>query len=315
MILVTGAGGFIGSHLVERLLSQGENVRAFVHYNSHNALWDLPAGVQTTRGDIRDYQDVLKAMIGVEKVYHLAALIGIPYSYQSPLAYIKTNTEGTYNVIEAALETDARVLIMSTSEVYGSAQYVPMGEDHPIVPQSPYAASKVAADAMAQAYTLSFPMTNIVTARPFNVFGPRQSPRAVIPTIIGQLLKHNEVILGNVSAERDFTFVHETCEGLTKVMSHGKPGEVYNVCSGFSISIRDIVAEIANVLGKDYTIKSTEERMRPKDSEVNRLYGSPIKLAERVSWMPNMTFSEGIEKTVRWYQKHPERLREGFYHV
>lgn len=310
MILVTGAGGFIGSHLVDALLEAGETVRAFVHYNSHGEIWDCPDGVEVIRGDIRDYDNVRRAIKGCEQVYHLAALIGIPYSYESPLAYLKTNTEGTYNVLEAAREERCRVLIMSTSEVYGSAQFTPMDESHPIVPQSPYAASKVAADALAVSYVRSFG-SDVVIARPFNTYGPRQSQRAIIPTIITQLMYSDTVKIGNGDAMRDFTYVGDAAKGLIATMEHGERGETYNLCSGKSISIRDLIRLIKPIA----TIIEDNDRMRPKDSEVNKLEGDNTKARKWLRWEPEMDLDDGLLETARYWRANVNKAINGCYHV
>ena len=313
-IIVTGATGFIGSHLTEYFVENGFNVIAFDRYNSNNDWGWLENSkykndFQVILGDIRDYDSVSKAMSGCDAVFHLAALIGIPYSYVSPLAYIRTNIEGTYNVLEAAKNLELeQILITSTSETYGTAQYVPIDEKHPIVGQSPYSASKIAADQLAISYFKSFELP-VKIVRPFNTYGPRQSARAIIPTIISQLLNgKTEIELGSLSPTRDLTFVKDTCTGFKEIYnSDSLFGEVTNIGMKAEISIGDLAKLIANVMDVELSIKSTDERIRPENSEVERLFCDNTKLLKHTSWKPNYTLEQGIAKVIEWMKK-PENL-------
>lgn len=313
-ILVTGADGFIGSHLVEHLLAQGHSVRGFVQYNAfgHNGWLNTDAAnardkLEVHMGDIRDRANVQVAALDCRTILHLAALIGIPYSYQAPESYIDTNVKGTLNILEIARELNVeRVLVTSTSEVYGSAQFVPITEDHPIVPQSPYAASKAAADHLALSYHLSFGMP-VAVVRPFNTYGPRQSVRAVIPTVITQLARGGgKIELGALTPTRDFTFVGDTAAGIAATGGSDKAiGHVTNIGSGFEISVRDAVAVIAEVMCKQVEITQDPKRMRPEASEVDRLFAGIGNAEERLDWTPKHGgldgFKKGIEKTVEWF--------------
>lgn len=306
-ILVTGAGGFIGSHLAERLAELGYKVRAFVHYNSRSSWGWLEnsarlSAIEIYSGDIRDFDSVRNAMKGCREVYHLAALIGIPYSYESPLAYIKTNIEGTYNVLENARVFDLEnVIVTSTSETYGTAQKVPIAEDHPLVGQSPYSASKIAADQLALSYYLSFRLP-VKIVRPFNTYGPRQSARAVIPTIIGQLLSgKSKLNLGNIFPTRDLTFVKDTVEGFINISQTKKLfGEITNIGNGQEISIRDLALEIARICGKEVELETAEDRTRPQNSEVERLLCDNTKILKNTNWHPNYSLTQGLSETINW---------------
>jgi len=313
-ILITGATGFIGSHLIEYLVEKGYSVIAFDRYNSNNN-WGWLEGsnyindFQVILGDIRDYDSVSKVMVGCDAVFHLAALIGIPYSYISPLAYIRTNIEGTYNVLEAAKNLNIeQVLITSTSETYGTAQYVPIDEKHSLVGQSPYSASKIAADQLAISYYKSFELP-VKIVRPFNTYGPRQSARAIIPTIISQILNgKTEINLGSLSPTRDLTFVKDTCSGFEEIYkSETLFGEVTNIGMKAEISIGDLTQLIAKLMKVELTIKSSEERIRPENSEVERLFCDNTKLLKHTSWKPNYTFKQGIGEVIEWMKK-PENL-------
>jgi len=305
--LVTGATGFIGSHLTEYLVEKGFSVVAFDRYNSNNDWGWLEHSkykndVQVILGDIRDYDSVSKAMIGCKAVFHLAALIGIPYSYVSPLAYIRTNIEGTYNVLEAAKNLELeQILITSTSETYGTAKYVPIDEKHPLVGQSPYSASKIAADQLAISYYKSFDLP-VKIVRPFNTYGPRQSARAVIPTIISQLLNgKNSIELGNLSPTRDLTYVADTCNAFIDIYKSGSLfGEVTNIGMNTEISIGNLTKLIANLMGEDIPIVTSEGRIRPKNSEVERLVCDNTKLLKHTSWKPGYTLEKGINEVVEW---------------
>jgi dTDP-glucose 4,6-dehydratase len=313
-VLITGATGFIGSHLAELCIERDFDVVAFDRYNPNNNWGWLEnskytPSMEVILGDVRDYDSVSKAMEGCSGVLHLAALIGIPYSYNSPLAYIRTNVEGTYNILEAAknLELD-QILITSTSETYGTAQYVPIDEKHPLVGQSPYSASKIAADQLAISYYKSFELP-VKLVRPFNTYGPRQSARAIIPTIISQLLNGNtEIELGSLSPTRDLTFVKDTCTGFEEIYkSDTLFGEVTNIGMKAEISIGDLAQRIAETMNIQLTIKSSEERIRPKNSEVERLFCENAKLLKHTSWKPNYTLEQGIAEVIEWMKK-PENL-------
>jgi len=313
-ILVTGADGFIGSHLVELLLSEGYDVRAFCQYNS-NGSWgwldtlseDKKRSIDVVLGDIRDALSVHTAMKGCEKVFHLAALIAIPYSYVAPASYIDTNIHGTLNVVQAARDLGiTRVIHTSTSETYGTAQFVPITEDHPLVGQSPYSASKIGADQIALSYWRSFE-TPITVLRPFNTYGPRQSTRAVIPTIITQIASGQTTIkLGALSPTRDFNFVEDTCSAFLAVSeTDALLGEVVNSASNFEISIGELVALIGEVMNVSLTISTEENRLRPPGSEVNRLFGDNTKLRKLTGWKPSYGsldgFRKGLDITAKWF--------------
>ena len=320
-VLVTGADGFIGSHLVEALVRAGYTVRAFVLYNSFNSWgWldrcapDVKGRFEVFCGDIRDPHGVKTAMQGCDAVLHLAALIAIPYSYHSPDTYVDTNVKGTVNVLQAARELGVRrVIHTSTSEVYGTARFVPITEDHPLQGQSPYSATKIAADQMAQAFHASFDLP-VVTLRPFNTYGPRQSARAVIPTIITQIAGGQRAIkLGALSPTRDFSFVGDTVAGFIAALQAAQGvGEVINLGSGFEISIGDTARCIAEVMGADIEILSDEARLRPEKSEVERLWASNAKATAALGWTPAHGgldgFRLGLAETVAWFTQ-PENLR------
>ena len=313
-ILVTGADGFIGSHLVEHLLRRGQRVCAFVLYNSFNSwgwLDDCPAeykkNLEIFSGDIRDPYGVKASMKGCDAVLHLASLIAIPYSYHSPDTYVDTNVKGTLNVLQAARELGlARVIHTSTSEVYGTARYVPITEDHPLLGQSPYSATKIAADQLAYSFYASFDLP-VMIVRPFNTYGPRQSARAVIPTIISQIASgKREIHLGAVSPTRDFNFVTDTAAGFAAALDAPQViGEVVNVGSNFEISIGDTVRMIADIMNSDVTILTDEKRLRPGKSEVERLWADNRKARELLRWQPEHGgldgLRRGLEKTVAWF--------------
>jgi len=323
-IFVTGATGFIGSHLAELLVEEGFDVAAFDRYNPNNQWgWledsEYKNDMEVILGDVRDYDSVSKAMDGCDAVFHLAALIGIPYSYVSPLAYIRTNIEGTYNVLEAAKNINLeQVLVTSTSETYGTAQYTPIDENHPLVGQSPYSASKIAADQLAVSYHKSFDLP-VKIVRPFNTYGPRQSARAVIPTIISQMLNREQTIeLGNLSPTRDLTYVTDTCNAFIDIYkSDSLFGEVTNIGMNSEISIGDLCGLISNLMKTDITIKSSEKRVRPENSEVERLVCDNTKLLKHTSWRPRYTLEQGINEVIVW-MKNPENLnmyKSGQYNV
>ena len=308
-ILITGATGFIGSHLVELCVELGYNVKAFDRYNPNNNWgWlensEYKDNFEVILGDIRDYDSVSKAMKGCSAVFHLAALIGIPYSYTSPLAYIRTNVEGTYNVLEAAKNLGLeQVLITSTSETYGTAQYVPIDENHPMVGQSPYSASKIGADQLAISYYRSFDLP-VKIVRPFNTYGTRQSARAIIPTIISQILSgKQEIKLGNLTPTRDLTFVKDTCQGFIDIYnSDSLFGETTNIGMNKEISIDQLVQLIAKLMDTDINIATKKERVRPENSEVERLLCDNKKLLNHTPWKPRFTLEEGLIKVIEWIQ-------------
>lgn len=321
-ILVTGSGGFIGSHLTERLIQEGYDVRAFIHYNSLGHwgwLEESPIGnqIDVYFGDIRDYDSVRDAVKGVNTIFHLAALIGIPYSYKSPLAYIKTNIEGTYNVLQASLEEGcSRVVHTSTSEVYGTAQYVPIDEKHPFHAQSPYAATKIAADQLALSYHRSFNLP-VVVARPFNTYGPRQSARAIIPTVITQILSgSSEIKLGNLSPTRDFNYVKDTVSGFLAVaFSEHVEGEVVNIGSGAETSIGNLVELISQIIGSEINLVQDKQRIRPGKSEVERLLCDNRKVKRLTDWETKYSLEEGLKETVEWIKSNLKKYKPEIYNV
>jgi len=311
-VLVTGSGGFIGSHLVEELVRMNCHVKAFVHYNSFNRwgwLDSLPKEIMkhidVFSGDIRDPNGMLEAMKGAEVVFHLAALIGIPYSYHSPDVYVDTNVRGTLNVMQAARQLGIKkVLHTSTSEVYGTAQFVPITEEHPVNPQSPYAATKAGADFLALTFYRSFG-TPVTVVRPFNTYGPRQSARAIIPTIITQILSgKTKLSLGSLTPTRDLNFVRDTAMGFIKAgESDLALGEVVNLGSNYEISIGDLVNKIALLMGAGITVESANERKRPEKSEVERLWAENKKAFELLNWSPRYTLDQGLEETISWFRE------------
>ena len=312
-ILVTGAGGFLGSHLTEKLVKLGYKVIAFDRYNSNNDFFWLnklrdqnKKNCNFILGDIRDYDSVYNSMKSCQVVMHLAALIGIPYSYRSPLAYIKTNLEGTYNVLEASKNLKIQnIIITSTSEVYGSAQYLPMDEKHPINSQSPYAASKASADQLALSYHRSFDLP-VKIIRPFNIYGPRQSERAIIPTIIKQALQNGSknLDLGNLTPTRDFSYVDDTVNAFVEVMKNKKIfGQVLNVGSNQKISIYSLSKEIMKLTNKKKLIKINSKRKRPKLSEVENLQCNNKKIKKITNWKPKTNLKDGLKKTLEWIKK------------
>jgi NAD dependent epimerase/dehydratase len=321
-ILITGATGFIGSHLAELCIGQGFEVVAFDRYNRNNDWgWleesEYKNDLEVILGDIRDYDSVSKAIKGCDAVFHLAALIGIPYSYISPLAYLRTNVEGTYNVLEAGkLNNLEQILITSTSETYGTAQYVPIDEKHPSVGQSPYSASKIAADQLAISYFRSFDLP-VKIVRPFNTFGPRQSTRAVIPTIISQCHTNSEEIkLGNLTPTRDLTFVKDTCAGFMEIYnSDSLFGEITNVGMNTEISIQDLVVEIMKIMDLNFSIAEDSIRFRPKKSEVDRLVCNNKKILNHTKWKPRYDLGEGLLETIEWFKKSSHLYKPQLYNV
>lgn len=321
-ILITGAGGFIGSHLVERCVELGHDVEAFVHYNSNNNwgwLEQSPAAkeIKVISGDVRDYDSVLNAVQGKDTVFHLAALIGIPYSYTSPKAYIDTNIVGTYNILQAAREKGlSQVLITSTSETYGTAQYVPIDEKHPSVGQSPYSASKISADQIAISFYRSF-STPVKIVRPFNTFGPRQSARAFIPTVISQILSgKKELSLGNLTPTRDFTFVRDTVEGFLEIaQADSLLGEAVNIGMKSEISMENTVHLIAELIGTPVKILTDSQRVRPEKSEVERLLCENEKIQKNTKWAPRYNLRQGLQETIEWIKKNPTHYKPDQYNV
>ena len=323
-ILVTGADGFIGSHLTEELVKRGNKVKAFAYYNSFNTWgWldtlpkDIMKNVEVFTGDVRDPNGVREAMKGMEEVYHLAALIAIPFSYHSPDTYVDTNIKGTLNVLQAARDIDiSRLLITSTSEVYGTAQYVPIDELHPFQGQSPYSATKIGADRLSESFYRSFNMP-ITIVRPFNTYGPRQSARAVIPTIITQLLSGKEEIeLGSLTPTRDFNFVKDTANGFIEIAKSDKTiGEEINIATQQEISIGELAQELIRQINPNARIICDEQRLRPEKSEVNRLLGSNEKIKKLTNWKPNYTFEQGIAETVEFFKGNLDKYKTDIYNI
>lgn len=321
-VIVTGAGGFIGSHLAEECVRRDFDVTAFVHYNSRNS-WGwlegspLKGKMRVLAGDIRDFNSVKKAIVGADMVFHLAALIGIPYSYESPLAYIHTNIEGTYNVLEAAKELKIEnVVVTSTSETYGSAQYVPIDEKHPLVGQSPYSATKIAADQLAVSFHRSF-QTPVKIARPFNTYGPRQSARAIIPTMITQILHGaHEIKLGNITPTRDLNYVKDVVRGFLAIAETDRfNGEIVNIGNGSEISIGDLAALISRLINMNVRIKTDESRIRPENSEVDRLHCCNKKIISATNWRPEYDLQAGLIETIEWFRKNLDIYKADMYNV
>lgn len=325
-ILVTGADGFIGSHLVERLLEEGAQVRAFVFYNSFNSwgwLDTLPknilANVEIFSGDIRDPYGVRKAVEGTQAIFHLASLIAIPFSYHSPDAYVDTNIKGALNVLQAARDfLVERIIITSTSEVYGTARYTPIDEQHPLQGQSPYSASKIGADRIAESFYCSFGAP-IVIARPFNTYGPRQSARAVIPTIITQLLAgKKEIRLGSLHPTRDFNYVEDTCRGLVALATCADAiGKEVNIGSGTEISIGDLAKLIMELVGVSATINTDDTRKRPEKSEVERLLCDNGLIKKLTGWQSDITLHDGLVNTIAWFrdEENLKRYKYDIYNI
>jgi NAD dependent epimerase/dehydratase len=320
-VLVTGAGGFIGSHLTERLVERGADVRALVRYTSTGTWGWLDKSpskndVEVVLGDIRDQDNIDRFMKGVECVFHLAALIGIPYSYHAPLSYVRTNIEGTINVLQSALRHEVeRVVHTSTSEVYGTALTVPISEEHPLQGQSPYSATKIGADKLVEAFHLSFKLP-VVTVRPFNTYGPRQSARAVIPTIITQALTGTSIALGNIEPTRDLNYVSDTVAGFIRSAEEPKAiGQVINLGSGNEISIEKLAEKILKLMDKEMPIAVQEQRTRPKKSEVERLCADNRKAREILGWESKVSLDEGLRNTIAWFCENNEQCRSDAYVV
>ncbi|MBN1274294.1 MAG: GDP-mannose 4,6-dehydratase [Candidatus Aminicenantes bacterium] len=321
-VLITGAGGFIGSHLAELCCRKGRRVKAFVHYNSRNDWGWLETSeakndMEIVAGDIRDFDSVLAAVKGVDVVFHLAALIGIPYSYVSPLAYIQTNVTGTYNILQSGrMLGTKKILITSTSETYGTAQYVPIDENHPLVGQSPYSASKISADQLSLSFYRSFSLP-VKIVRPFNVYGPRQSARAVIPTIISQIQSgRRKIKIGNLEPTRDLTFVEDTVRAFLKIEeAEGLFGEVTNIGMNEEISVGDLGRLIADMLGEKVEFVPEKKRVRPDPSEVKRLVCDHSKLIKKTGWKPVYDLKKGLTETIAWIEKKPELYKPEIYYI
>lgn len=322
-VLVTGAGGFIGSHLVETLLTEGAAVRAYVHYNSRNDwgnLERLPKDVlrdaDVVAGDVRDPTSVTRAVAGCDMVFHLAALIGIPYSYVAPATYVATNISGTLNVLEAARAGSVqRVIHTSTSEAYGTARRTPMDESHPLQGQSPYSASKIGGDKLAESYHLSFDLP-VTTLRPFNTYGPRQSLRAVIPTIVSQALAGGDIRLGSLTPVRDFTFVSDTVQAFLAIAEHEETiGRTLNAGTGTGVSIGDLAGLILRTMSSEAQIVTDETRVRPDASEVQRLVCDFSELRRLTGWKPNVSLAEGLVPTVEWLTERISDTKPHLYNV
>ena len=323
-VLVTGADGFIGSHLTEKLAQEGASVRAFVYYNSFGRWgWldetdpELLKNIEIFSGDIRDSNRVIEALEGQEIVFHLASLIAIPYSYFAPDSYVQTNIGGTLNILNACRKKDMfRIIHTSTSEVYGTAQYVPIDEKHPLQGQSPYSATKIGADMLTESFYRSFNLP-VTIFRPFNTFGPRQSARAVIPTILSQLFLGNKIIkLGALSPTRNFNYVADIVSGFLKVALCDKAiGQVINIGTGSEISINDLAKTIKKVTGMEADIVCEDERLRPLDSEVNRLLCDATRAREWAGWTPQYSLEEGLTETAKWVQDNPKLFKATLYNI
>jgi NAD dependent epimerase/dehydratase len=322
-VVVTGAGGFIGSHLCEELVRRGANVRALTHYNGRNDrgnLEDLPAStykeIEFRPGDVRDPFSCSELIRGADSVFHLAALVAIPYSYLAPASVTETNVMGTLNVLEAARQHETqRVLLASSSETYGSAQHTPIDELHPLQAQSPYAASKIAAEKLAQSYWCSY-QTPVVTVRPFNTYGPRQSARAFIPSVLSQALWGDRVRVGSLYPVRDLTYVSDTVAGLIRAATEPDvAGEVFNLGTGKAQSMEKVLEEILDLVDREVPVESDPSRERPNTSEVDRLIADPQKSKDVLGWKPRIELSEGLQRTRAWVESHRDRFKVDVYNV
>jgi NAD dependent epimerase/dehydratase len=321
--LVTGAAGFIGSHLVEHLVRAGYTVRAFIHYNAANYRHNLERldpeirdALEVVAGDIADPFSVNHAVAGQDVVFHLASLIAIPYSYIAPATYVATNVTGTLNVLQACRDHGVtRLVHTSTSEVYGTAQYVPIDEQHSLVGQSPYSASKIAADKLAESFHRSYELP-VVTVRPFNTFGPRQSARAVIPTIICQALTLDEIRVGSLDPVRDFTYVEDTAAGFVAAARCDQAvGEVVNLGTGAGVSIGEVIGKVCELINRDVRVRTDEGRVRPEASEVMRLISDNSKAKRLMGWTPKVDFDTGLERVIEYIRTHPEQYKPEIYNV
>lgn len=322
-VLVTGAGGFIGSHLTEELVRRGARVRAFLHYRvmgeRASLEWSPPEildEIEFVSGDLRDVETVARAVKGSDRVFHLGALIGIPYSYRSPRDVVETNVTGTLNVLQACREAEVGQLVhTSTSEVYGTARTVPIREDHPLQGQSPYAATKIGADHLVESFSRSFGVPAVIV-RPFNTYGPRQSARAIIPTVISQALAGDTLRLGSLDPTRDFNFVGDTANGFIDVAASGTANaEVFNLGTGQEISIGDLVEMVSQILEKPLQVEQDPQRVRPAASEVERLIADASKARERCGWEPHVSLEEGLRRTIDWIAEHQQAFRPAAYGV
>lgn len=322
-VLVTGAGGFIGSHLVEQLVKIGANVRAFIRYNSKNS-WgsiehlpkDIKSNIEVVLGDLRDPESVRRAVKGTSVIFHLGASIAVQYSFINPRDFIETNVVGTLNVLNAAKEYNIeRIVHTSSSEVYGTAIYVPIDEKHPLQAQSPYSASKIAADKLAESFYLSYGLP-VATLRPFNTFGPRQSARAVISTIILQLLNSEKVRIGSTTPVRDFTFVEDTVNGFIKIgEKEDAVGQVINIGTGYGVSVGELINKIASIIGKEPELEVEPERVRPNKSEVEVLIADYSKAKQVLDWEPKVTFDDGLNRTIDWFRNFHNHYKADIYNV
>jgi NAD dependent epimerase/dehydratase len=320
-VLITGAGGFIGSHLAEVLVRTGTKTRALVRYNSQGTNgWldhsELKSEIEIIRGDVREVDSVRNALKGIDVVFHLAALIGIPYSYVSPASYVSTNVVGTLNILQEALRAGvSRVVQTSTSEVYGTAQQIPIIEDHPLQAQSPYSATKIGADKLAESFHRSFGLP-VSIVRPFNTFGPRQSARAVIPTIIMQALANQPIRIGNLAPTRDFNYVSDTVRGFLQIVESGNAvGRVVNLGSGQETSIGDLARMICSLTGAQFRIVQEGDRVRPPQSEVERLCASNVLAQELAGWRPEISLKDGLEKTIEWIRSNEPHEQPAAYAI
>jgi NAD dependent epimerase/dehydratase len=319
---VTGAGGFIASHLCEALVRRGDRVRALVRYTSRRYegnLLELPADVRESIdvqfGDVRDGDFTARLVAGTSTVFNLAASISVPYSFVAPVEVVTTNVEGALNMLTAARDAGVtRMVQMSSSEVYGTAQYTPIDERHPLDVQSPYAASKVGADKLADAFHLSFGVP-VVVARPFNTYGPRQSLRAVIPVVIAQALAGGDLKLGALTPTRDFVYVTDTVAGLLALADHPEAGGTYNIATGVDVSVADVVAIVGELLGRELTVNTDEQRLRPERSEVHQLLGDASKLRAATGWQPTVALRDGLQAVIEWMSAGDLHTRSGAYAI